>query len=92
MTQFFLEGEIFGVAGVVRWYVIRPADGALQWFDEECAQEMFRSTIVTKMLRRLKVKVALGLRPPSVTEPPTYRITLENGAVVAGYRIKPEMR
>jgi hypothetical protein len=90
VKQFFLEGEIFGVPGVVRWYVVRPADGALQWFDEERAQDMFCSPIATKMLWRLEVKVATGAPLPSVAESPTYRVMLESGVAVAGYRIKPQ--
>ena len=73
MKQFFLEGEIFGVPGVVRWYIVRPADGALQWFDEERAQDMFCSAIATKMLWRLKVKVAMGAPLPSVAKSPDAR-------------------
>jgi hypothetical protein len=90
VKQFFLEGEIFGVPGVVRWYAVNPADGALQWLDEERAQDMFCSPIATKMLWRLKVKVAMEEPLPSVAEPPTYRLMLESGVAVAGYRIKPE--
>ncbi len=87
--QFLLEGEMFGVPGLVRWYAVRPADGALQWFDEKCAQDMFCSTTATKMLRRLKVKAAPGLRPPNVVELPTFRLTLESGVAVVGYPINP---
>jgi hypothetical protein len=92
VKYFFLEGEIFSVPRVVRWYVVRPADGALQWFDMERAQDMFCSTLATKMLSRLQAKVAQEALLPSVTEPRTYRITLENGVVVAGYLIKSETR
>ena len=92
MNQFLLEGEVFGVPGLVRWYTVRPADGALQWFDERCAQDMFCSTAATKMLRGLKVRAATGLRPPHVVEPPTFRLTLESGVAVAGYPTNPEMR
>jgi hypothetical protein len=91
VNQFLLEGEVFGVPGLVRWYTVRPADGALQWFDEKCAQDMFCSTAATKMLRGLKVKEATGLRPPNVVEPPTFRLTLESGVAVAGYPTNPEM-
>jgi hypothetical protein len=48
VNQFLLEGEVFGVPGLVRWYAVRPTDGALQWFDEKCAQDMFCSTTATK--------------------------------------------
>lgn len=92
VNQFLLEGEVFGVPGLVRWYAVRPTDGALQWFDEKCAQDMFCSTTATKMLRHLKVKAAPGLRPPNVVEPPTFRLTLESGVVVAGYPTNPETR
>ena len=61
MNQFVLEGEMFGVLGLVRWYTVRPADGALQWFDEKGAQDMFCSTTATKMLRHLKVALADGV-------------------------------
>jgi hypothetical protein len=56
VNQFVLEGEMFGVPGLVRWYAVRPSDGTLQWFDEKGAQDMFCSTTATKMLRHLKVK------------------------------------
>ena len=92
VNQFVLEGEMFGVPGLVRWYAVRPSDGTLQWFDEKGAQDMFCSTTATKMLRHLKVKAATGLRPPNVVEPPTFRLTLESGVAVAGYPIKPETR
>jgi hypothetical protein len=92
VNQFVLEGEMFGVPGLVRWYAVRPSDSTLQWFDEKCAQDMFCSTTATKMLRHLKVKAATGLRPPNVVEPPTFRLTLESGVAVAGYPIKPETR
>jgi hypothetical protein len=36
------------------------------------------------MLSGLRVKEAHG-PPPSMTELPTYKLTLENGVVVAGY-------
>jgi hypothetical protein len=52
---------VFGVLGLVRWYTVRPADGALQWFDEKGAQDMFCSTTATKMLRHLKVALADGV-------------------------------
>ena len=92
MTQFLLEGEVFGVPGLVRWYAVRQADGTLQWFDEKSAQDMFCSATATKILRGLKVRVATGLRPPNVVEPPTFRFTLESGVAVAGYPINPETR
>jgi hypothetical protein len=92
VNQFLLEGEVFGVPGLVRWYTVRPSDGALQWFDERCAQDMFCSTAATKMLRGLKVRAATGFRPPHVVEPPTFRLTLESGVAVAGYPTNPEMR
>ena len=48
----------FHAAAIVRWHVVGPAHGALLWFDEERAQEMFCSTVATKMFSRLEVKVA----------------------------------
>jgi hypothetical protein len=92
VTQFLLEGEVYGVPGLVRWYAVRPADGALQWFDEKSAQDMFCSATAAKMLRRLKIKAAQGLQPPNVVEPSTFRFTLESGVAVAGYPINLEAR
>jgi hypothetical protein len=86
VKQFFLEGEIDGVSGVVRWYVLGPG-GSLLWFDEERAQEMLRSNVATEMFSRLEVKEA-DATPPSVpAEPPAYRVTLKDGAVAAGYLV-----
>ena len=34
---------------LVQWFVLQTADGTLQWFDEELAQEMFRSDVAMKM-------------------------------------------
>ena len=88
VKQFFLEGEINGVPGVVRWYVVGPAQRTLLWFDEELVQEMLRSDVATEMFSRLEVKEAHG-PPPSVgAEPPAYGATLRGGVVVAGYLVK----
>jgi hypothetical protein len=92
VNQFLPEGEMFGLPGLVRWYAVSPADGALQWFDEKRAQDMFCSSTATKMLWRLKVKAATELRPPHVVEPPTFRLMLESGVAVAGYPTNPEKR
>jgi hypothetical protein len=73
---------------LVRWFVLRPGDSALQWFDEERAQEMLRSNVATEMFSHLEVKEANAPVPSVPTEPPTYRVALEGGAVVVGYLIK----
>jgi hypothetical protein len=56
VRQFFLEGVMDG--SLVQWFVLRTTDGTLQWFDEELAQEMFRSDVAMKMYSYLKVKEA----------------------------------
>jgi hypothetical protein len=56
VKRFFLEGEMDG--SLVRWFVLRPADSTLQWFDEELAQDMFRSNLARGMYSYLKVKEA----------------------------------
>ena len=86
MKKFFLEGVMDG--SLVRWFVLRPADSTLQWFDEELAQEMFRSNVATGMYSYLKVEEANVLLPSVPAEQPTYRATLEGGAVVVGYLVK----
>jgi hypothetical protein len=43
VKRFFLEGEIDGTPGVVRWFILHPADSTLRWFDEHLVQEMLRS-------------------------------------------------
>ena len=86
MNRFFLEG--MKDASLVRWFVLRPADSTLQWFDEELAQDMFRSNLATGMYSYLKVKEAKVPLPSVPAEPPTYRATLEGGAVVVGYLVK----
>ena len=73
---------------LVRWFVLRPADSTLQWFDEELAQEMFCSNVAMEMYSYLKVKEANALLPSVPAEPPTYRATLKGGAVVVGYIVK----
>jgi hypothetical protein len=89
MKRFFLEGEINGPRpGLVRWLVLRPADNTLQWFDEEQAQEMLGSNIATEMFSRLEVKETNAPLPSVPAEPPSYRATLENGAIVVGYFVK----
>jgi len=75
-------------SSLVRWFVLRPADSTLQWFDEELAQEMFCSNVAMEMYSYLKVKEANALLPNVPAEPPTYRATLEGGAVVVGYIVK----
>jgi hypothetical protein len=86
VNRFFLEG--MKDASLVRWFVLRPADSTLQWFDEELAQEMFRSNLAAGMYSYLKVKEAKVPLPSVPAEPPTYRATLEGGAVVVGYLVK----
>jgi hypothetical protein len=86
VKQFFLEGIMDG--SLVRWFVLRPADSTLQWFDEEIAQEMFCSKLATGMYSYLRVKEADVPLPGVPAEPPTYRATLEGGAVVVGYLVK----
>src|SRR3984957_1562549 len=63
VKQFFLEGEIEGTPGIVRWFVLRPTDGTLRWFDEECVQEMLLSNMATEMFSRLAVKGAAAQLP-----------------------------
>jgi hypothetical protein len=83
VRQFFLEGVMDG--SLVQWFVLRTTDGTLQWFDEELAQEMFRSDVAMKMYSYLKVKEADAPLPSVPAEPPAYRATLEGRAVVVGY-------
>jgi hypothetical protein len=84
VKRFFLEGEINGPRpGLVRWLVLRPADNTLQWFDGEQAQEMLAST--TEMFSRLEVKEGNAPLPSVPAEPPSYRATLDDGAIVVGY-------
>jgi hypothetical protein len=45
------------------------------------AQEMFRSNVAAGMYSYLKVKEAKVPLPSVPAEPPTYRTTLEGGAV-----------
>jgi enoyl-CoA hydratase len=85
MRQFFLEGVMDG--SLVQWFVLRTTDGTLQWFDEELAQEMFRSDVAMKMYSYLKVKEANAPLPSVPAEPPAYRATLEGGAVVVCYLV-----
>jgi hypothetical protein len=86
VKRFFLEGVMDG--SLVRWFVLRPADSTLQWFDEKLTQEMFRSNVATGMYSYLKVDEANVPLPSVPAEPPTYRATLEGGAVVVGYLVK----
>ena len=58
VNRFFLEGMNDGL--LVRWFVLRPADSTLQWFDEELAQEMFRSNVAADMYSYLKVNCYMG--------------------------------
>ena len=92
MKQFFLEGEMYHVPGVLRLYVLRPTDSAVLWFDEERAQEMLRSNVATEMFSRLEVKEAAAPLPSVPAEPPAYQATLESGVIVAGYLIKRKTR
>ena len=46
------------LGSLVRWFVLRPGDSALQWFDEERALEMLRSNVATEMFSHLEVKEA----------------------------------
>jgi hypothetical protein len=87
VKQFFVEGEIEGTPGIVRWFVLRPADGTLRWFDEDCVQQMLLSNMATEMFSRLAVKEAAAPLPSMPAEPPAYRATLEGGTVVAGYLV-----
>ena len=87
MKQFFLEGEMAGVPGLVRWFVRRPADGALLLFDEERAQEMFCSNVATVMFLRLEVKEADAPLTSAPAEGPAYRATLKGGVVAVGYLV-----
>ena len=88
VKQFFVEGEIEGTPGIVRWFVLRPTDGTLRWFDEDCVQEMLLSNMATGMFSRLAVKEAAAPSPSMPAEPPAYRATLEGGTVVAGYLVR----
>jgi hypothetical protein len=88
VKQFFVEGEIEGKPGVVRWFVLRPADGTLRWFDEDCVQQMLLSDVATETFSRLAVKEAAAPQPSTPAEPPAYRATLEGGTVVAGYLVR----
>jgi hypothetical protein len=89
VKRFFLEGEIDGPRpGLVRWLVLRTADNTLQWFDEELVQEMLGSNVATEMFSRLEVKEAYAPFPSVPIDPPAYRATLEDGAVVVGYIVK----
>jgi|HubBroStandDraft_4_1064222.scaffolds.fasta_scaffold455373_1 hypothetical protein len=88
VKQFFVEGEIEGTPGIVRWFVLQPADGTLRWFDENCVQEMLLSNMATEMFSRLAVKEAAAPLPSMPAEPPAYRATLEGGTVVAGYLVR----
>jgi hypothetical protein len=88
VKQFFVEGEIEGTPGIVRWFVLRPADGTLRWFDEDCVQQMLLSNMATEMFSRLAVKEAAAPLPSMPAEPPAYRATLEGGTVVAGYLVR----
>lgn len=83
---------MYGMPGVVRLYVLRPADGALLWFDEERVQEMLGSNVATEMFLRLAVKEAAAPLPSVPAEPPAYRAALESGVVVAGYLVKRKTR
>jgi hypothetical protein len=86
VKQFFLQGEIDGVA--VRWLVLRSADGAVMWLDEHLVQEVVSSTWATTTFSRLEVKEASGSRPRVGTVPPTYTVTLGSGTLIVGYVVK----
>jgi hypothetical protein len=92
VRRFFLEGEIDGTPGVVRWFILHPADSTLGWFDEHLVQEMLRSNVATEMFSHLEVKSANAPRPSVPAEPPKYRVTLEDGAVAVGYLVKRNRR
>jgi hypothetical protein len=87
VKQFFVEGEIEGKPGVVRWFVLRPGDGTLRWFDEDCVQEMLVSSVATEMFSRVAVKETAAPSPSVPAGPPAYQATLEGGTVVAGYLV-----
>src|SRR5262249_30351974 len=86
VKRFFLEGVMDG--SLVRGLVLWPADSILQWFDEELSQDMVRSNLARAMCSYLKVKETNGRLPSVPAEPPSYRATLEGGAVVVGYLVK----
>jgi len=88
VKRFFLEGEIDGTPGVVRWFILHLADNTLGWFDEHLVQEMLRSNVATEMFSHLEVKTANAPLPSVPAEPPKYRVTLEDGAVAVGYLVK----
>ena len=88
MKQFFLQGEIDGVA--VRWLVLRSADGAVMWLDEHLVQEVVSSTWATTTFSRLDVKEATDARPGVGTDPPAYTVTLGSGTIVVGYLVKAQ--
>jgi hypothetical protein len=52
------------------------------------AHRKCRSNVATEMFSHLEVKEANAPVPNVPTEPPTYRVALEGGAVVVGYLIK----
>jgi hypothetical protein len=66
---------------------LRPADSALQSFDEELAQEMLDSNVASELLSRLEVRKAYAPLPSVPAGPPEFRVTLEGGAVAIGYFI-----
>ena len=86
MKQFFLQGEIDGVA--VRWLVLRSADGAVMWLDEHLVQEVVRSTWATTRFSRLEVREATDPMPNVGAEPPAYTVTLGSGTLIVGYVVK----
>jgi hypothetical protein len=88
VKRFFLEGELDGTPGLVRWFILHPADGTLRWFDEHLVQEMLRSNVATEMFSHLEVKSANAPLPSVPAESPTYRVALEDGAVAVGYLVK----
>jgi hypothetical protein len=88
VRRFFLEGEIDGAPGLVRWFILHQADSTLRWFDEHLVQVMLRSNVATEMFLHLEVKSANAPLPSVPAEPPKYRVTLEDGAVAVGYLVK----
>jgi hypothetical protein len=92
VRRFFLEGEIDGAPGLVRWFILHPADSTLRWFDEHLVQVMLRSNVATEMFLHLEVKSANAPLPSVPAEPPKYRVTLEDGAVAVGYLVKRNRR
>jgi hypothetical protein len=88
VKQFFLQGEIDGVA--VRWLVLRSADGAVMLLDEHLVQEVVSSTWATTTFSRLDVKEATDARPGVGTDPPAYTVTLGSGTIVVGYLVKAQ--